>query len=288
LGLRLPPPSIERAVDAAKGADAAIVFVGSSRSTETEGRDRKSLRLGGRQDALVRAVLAANPRTIVVLDSGAPYELPWADAAPAIIEGWLDGEEGPDAIAQVLFGEVNPSGKLPFTFPRRLADNPTYLYYPAERDERYGEGVFVGYRYYDRRQIEPLFPFGQGLSYTTFAYSGLEVPASVPMGEPVPVSVDVKNTGSRSGEETVQLYLGDEATTAVVRPVKELKAFAKIGLAPGQMKRVRFTLTPRDLAYYDVHRHAWVSTPGTHRIYVGGSSRDIREQKDFQWTMPRG
>ncbi len=236
----------------------------------------------------MEAVLAANPRTVVVLSSGSAYELPWADRAAAILEGWLNGEEGPNALAQVLFGEVNPSGRLPFTFPKRLADNPTYLYYPAERDANYGEGVFVGYRWYDKRQIEPLFPFGHGLSYTTFAYSDLRAPATVMMGQPIEVAVDVKNTGSRAGEETVQLYVGDEATTAVVRPVRELKAFRKVRLDPGQTMTVRFTLQPRDLAYYDEHQAAWVSTPGKHRIEIGSSSRDIRLEKDFEWVAAGG
>jgi len=287
LGLRLPPPSIEQAVEAARGADSAIVFVGSSRSTESEGRDRTTLALGGKQDELVEKVLAANPRTVVVLSSGAPYELPWADAAPAILEGWLNGEGGPEALAQVLFGEVTPSGKLPFTFPKRLTDTPAYLYYSGGRDANYGEGVFIGYRYYDERDIDPLFPFGHGLSYTTFEYGNLRVPQSVTVGKPVAVSVDVKNTGSRPGEETVQLYVGDEATTEVVRPVKELKAFEKVKLGPGETKTVSFTLTPRDLAYYDVHSSAWTSTPGTHRIFIGSSSRDIRARRDFQWLKPQ-
>src|SRR5579875_1035655 len=286
LGLRLPPPSIEEAVATARGADAAIVFVGSSRETETEGRDRASLALGGRQNELVEAVLAANPRAIVVLESGAPYELPWAERAPAIIEGWLNGEAGPDALAQVLFGEVDPSGKLPFTFPRRLQDTPIYLYYPALRDADYGEGVFVGYRWYDKRQIEPLFPFGHGLSYTSFAYRNLRAPARVPMGRPIEVAVDVENTGSRAGEEAVQLYVGDEATTAVVRPVKELKGFRKVKLAPGETTTVRFTVRPRNLAYYDEHQAAWVVTPGRHRLYIGSSSRDIRAQTEFEYGEP--
>ncbi|MGB6451840.1 MAG: glycoside hydrolase family 3 C-terminal domain-containing protein, partial [Steroidobacteraceae bacterium] len=288
LGIRLPPGTIEEAVRAARSADAAVVFVGSSPSTETEGRDRQSLELEGRQNELVEAVLAANPRTVVVLNTGSPRLLPWVDEAPAILEGWLAGEEGPDAIAQVLFGEVDPSGKLPFTFPRRLEDTPTYLYYPSERDADYGEGVFVGYRSYDKRRIEPLFPFGHGLSYTTFEYGNLRVPASATVGEPIEVSVDVRNTGPRAGEETVQLYVGDEATTAVVQPVKELKGFQKVSLAPGEMKTVTFTLSPRDLSYYDVHQSAWTSTPGTHRIFIGSSSRDIREQREFNWTPPPG
>ncbi len=283
-GLRLPRGTIDEAASAARGADAAVVFVGSSRTTETEGRDRSSIELEGCQNALVDAVLAANPNTIVVLQSGAPYELPWADRVPVIVEAWLNGQEGPNALAQVLFGDVNPSGKLPFTFPRRLEDTPAYLYYSGGRDANYGEGVFVGYRYYDKRRIEPLFPFGHGLSYTTFEYSNLRVPATVRLGESVPVSVDIKNTGQRAGDETVQLYLGDEATAAVVRPVKELKDFRKVSLAPGETTMVTFELPPRALSYYDVQHHDWISTPGTHRVLIGSSSRDIRLQRDFAWT----
>lgn len=288
LGLRRPLPAIDAAVQAARISDAALVFVGSSRNTETEGRDRTSLVLPGPQDELVRAVLAANPHTVVVLQSGAPYELPWAKAVPAILEAWLNGEEGPQALAEVLFGEVNPSGKLPMTFPRRLRDTPAYLYYSAGPDADYGEGVFVGYRYYDTKGIEPAFPFGHGLSYTTFSYSHLQVPERVSIGEPFEVSVDVSNTGPRSGAETVQLYVGDAATRTVVRPVKELKGFRRVSLAPGETATVRFTLTPRDLSYYDVHAHRWTSTPGTHRILIGSSSGDIRQQRDFEWVAPAG
>jgi len=287
-GLRLPTPSIERAVQAAREADAAIVFVGSSRDSETEGRDRQDMQLPGRQNELVEAVLAANPNTIVVLESGAPYALPWASKVPALLEGWLDGEEGPQALARVLFGVINPSGKLPVTFPRRLEDNPAYFYYSAGRDANYGEGVFVGYRYYDKRDIEPLFPFGYGLSYTTFEFRNLRVPATVAVGQSVPVSVEVTNSGHRAGAQTVQLYLGDEATTEVVRPVKELEAFRKVTLAPGETQTVTFMLAPRALAYYDSHRHDWVSTPGTHRILIGSSSRDIRLERDFEWAAVTG
>jgi beta-glucosidase len=284
-GLRVPAGTIADAVEAATGADAAIVFVGSSRFSETEGRDRKDIELEGRQNELVQAVLAANPNTIVVLNSGAPYALPWADRAAAIVEGFLAGEEGPHALARVLLGEVNPSGKLPFTFPNRLQDTPAYLYYSGGRDADYGEGVFVGYRYYEKREIQPLFPFGHGLSYTTFQYSNLRVPATVTDGGPVSMSLDVRNTGSRAGEETIELYVGDEATTAVVRPAKELKGFRKVNLAPGEIATVRFTLSPRDLSYYDVERHDWTVTPGLHRIFVGSSSRDIRLQQDFRWAL---
>lgn len=283
LGMRLPPPSLEEAVAAASHADAAIVFVGSSRSTETEGRDRSTLALGGRQNELVQAVLAANPHTVVVLQSGSPYELPWADKAPAIVEGWLDGEQGPLALAQVLYGEVSPSGKLPFTFPRQLADNPTQPYYPAGKEAVYGEGVLMGYRWYDTRKIEPLFPFGHGLSYTTFAYSDLHAPAKVAAGQSLQVSLQVRNEGTQAAKETVQLYVGAAQNEKPVRPVKELKGFEKISLAPGEAKTVRFKVSPRDLAYYDATAHRWVTAPGIYHLSVGSSSRDIRLSQDFQW-----
>lgn len=284
-GVRLPPPTIEEAVQAARGADVALVFVGVSRTSESEGRDRTSMALGGRQDELVEAVLAANPNTVVVLHNGAPLELPWAARVPALVEAWLPGQEGAPALAQILFGDANPSGRLPFTFPRRIEDNPTHLYYSAGRDANYGEGVFVGYRYYDRKQVAPLFPFGHGLSYTQFEYSNLRVPDSS-AGPTLDISVDVKNTGTRAGAEVVQLYVGDEATRNVVRPVKELRGFAKPLLAPGETRTLHFTLSARDLAYYDVHVHDFVATPGVHTVYVGSSSADIRVRQAFRWTAP--
>lgn len=287
LGIRLPVGDIQEAVQAARGADAAIVFVGSSRSSETEGRDRPDMKLTGQQSELVKAVLAANPHTIVVLNNGAPLELPWAGDVPSIVEGWLAGEEGPKALAEVLLGAVNPSGKLPFTFPTRLEDNPAYLYYSPGREARYGEGVFVGYRYYEKRKLAPLFPFGHGLSYTTFEYSNLRVPASPTSSAPIEVSVDIRNTGERVGQETVQLYIGDEATRDVVRPIKELRAFQKVSLAPGKSTTVKFSLASRDLSYYDVNRKTWTATPGTYRIYVGSSSADIRLEQPIQWTVAR-
>jgi beta-glucosidase len=282
VGLRMPVDGIEAAVAAARAADAAVVFVGSSRATETEGRDRASMALGGRQDELVQAVLRANPRTVVVVQGGAPYALPWQAHAPAIVQGWLNGEAGPQAIAEVLFGVVNPSGKLPMSIPQRLQDTPAYLYYDSGPDADYGEGVFVGYRWYDSRDIEPAFPFGHGLSYTTFAYRNLRVPPRAARGGTLEVSVDVTNTGTRAGAETVQLYVGDEATRAVVRPEKELKAFRKVNLQPGETTTVRFSLTPRDFQYYDTHAHRWADTPGTHRIIIGSSSRDVRASQDFE------
>ena len=276
-GIRLPAPSIKDAVELARNSDAAVVFVGSSRSSETEGRDRDNMDLG-KQNELVEAILAVNPHTVIVLNSGSPLLLPWAGKAPALLQGWLAGEEGPHAVAKILFGEINPSGKLPFTLPQRLEDNPAYLYYSSGADANYGEGVFVGYRYYDKRKIAPLFPFGHGLSYTTFEYSNLRVPAEVSPGQPIPISFDVKNTGRRPGKEVVQLYVGDESTTEVVRPLKELKAFRKVNLAPGEHVTVKIILGPRDLSYYDARHNNWVSTPGNFHVYVGSSSADIRLQ----------
>ncbi len=284
LGLRVPTGPVDEASHAAEGADVAIVFVGSSRSTEIEGRDRHSMSLEAHQNDLVLAVRAVNPNTIVVLQSGAPYALPWVQRVPAIIEGWFAGEEGADAIAEVLLGETNPSGKLPMTFPQRIEDSPAYLYYSDGPDANYGEGVFVGYRYFDRRHIEPLFPFGHGLSYTTFDYRNLTLaPAAAGADGNVEVSVDVLNTGQRAGAETVQLYVVDGATTEVVRPVKELKAFRKIQLAPGESQSVHFTLVPRDFSYYRIDKHEWVATPGHHDILVGSSSRDIRQTRGFEY-----
>jgi beta-glucosidase len=282
VGLRMPVDGIEASAATARAADAAVVFIGSSRSTETEGRDRASMALPGRQDELVRAVLRANPHTVVVVQGGAPYTLPWQQQAPAIIEGWLNGEAGPQAIAEVLFGVVNPSGKLPMSFPKRLTDTPAYLYYDSGPDADYGEGVFVGYRWYDTRDIEPAFPFGHGLSYTTFAYGNLVVPPRVMRGGNVEVSVQITNTGARPGAESVQLYVGDEATRMVLRPQKELKAFRKVDLKPGQRTTLRFTLTPRDFQFYDAHAHRWADTPGVHRIIIGSSSRDVRASQDFE------
>ena len=284
-GIRRPEPDLESAVNAARDADVALVFVGVSRTSESEGRDRTGLGLHGRQDELVEKVLAANPRTVVVLGSGAPLALPWLARAPAVLGAWLAGQEGASALARVLFGEVNPSGKLPFTFPKRLEDNPTFLSYSGGPDANYDEGVFVGYRWYDTRKIEPLFAFGHGLSYTRFEYSQLQAPPAA--NGDFDVTVEVRNAGTRAGSEVVQLYVADEATTDVRRPAKELRAFEKVALEPGQTRTVRFRLTARDLAYYDVHVHDFVATPGAYRLHVGGGLADLRVEAMLRWTAPR-
>jgi beta-glucosidase len=285
-GIRPPAGTIDDAVRIARTADVAVVFVGVSTTSETEGADRRDMDLFGAQNELVEAVAAANPRTVVVLNNGAPLRLPWIDRVSAVVEAWLPGQEGARAVAEVLLGITNPCGKLPLTFPRRLEDNPSYLYYSNGRDAHYGEGVFVGYRYYEKKKVEPLFPFGHGLSYTTFEYASLRAPDEVLAGQPIHISVEVTNTGTLAGRETVQLYVGDEVTQDVVRPVKELKGFHKVELAPGESQVVRFTLNTRDLAYYDVHRGAWTTTPGKYRLYAGSSAADIRATRLLNWIAP--
>jgi beta-glucosidase len=283
---------IARAVAAARAADAAIVVVGGMPFVyEAEGRDRKNLDLPGRQDDLIGAVARANPKTIVVVNTGAPVTMPWADQVPGIVMAWYPGMEGGHAVARVLCGDVNPSGKLPMTFPRQLADTPAFNNYhddskwfmadgscafsdvptanfPGDRDVRYGEGIFVGYRHYDHRQIEPLFPFGHGLSYTSFAYSGLKV-------GPDAVALTVRNTGARAGKETVQIYVRD-VKASVARPPKELKGFAKVTLRPREVRTVTIPLDDRAFAFYDAAQRKWTIEPGEFEILVGSSSRDIR------------
>ncbi|MGQ9779565.1 MAG: fibronectin type III-like domain-contianing protein, partial [Bacillota bacterium] len=204
-----------------------------------------------------------------------PVTMPWIDSVPAVLQAFYPGQEGGRAIARILLGEVNPSGKLPVTFPRRLEDTPAFLDCLGGLEVRYGEGIFVGYRYYDRRGVAPLFPFGHGLSYTTFAYDGLVAPRQAKIGEPVRLSVRVTNTGPWAGKEVVQVYIRDEESS-LPRPPKELKAFAKVALAPGESKTVEFTLDERAFAFYDPHRGRWTVEPGEFELLVGSSSRDIR------------
>ncbi len=266
---------LEKAVKAAAGADVALVFVGTNEKIETEGVDRKDMNLPPGQNELVSRVAKANPKTVVIMNNGSPLNMPWIDSVPAVVDALFPGQECGNAIANIIFGLVNPSGKLPDTFPRRYEDNPAFPYYPGENDKVvYGEGMFVGYRHYDANNVEPLFSFGHGLSYTTFEYSNLKVsPAQTK--DKFNVSVDVKNTGKAAGKEVVQVYVSDIAAS-VPRPPKELKAFSKVALKPGQKKKVEFTLTKDALSFYDVKTKDWVAEPGDFEILVGSSSRDIR------------
>jgi beta-glucosidase len=235
------------------------------------------MKLPGQQDELIRQVVAANPNTIVVLNVGSPVEMPWVDKVPAILQLWYDGQEQGNALADVLFGDVNPSGKLPTTFPVRLQDNPAYINYPGENGKvHYGEGIFVGYRYYDKKEVTPLFPFGHGLSYTSFEYENLKLSKkSITPNETLEVKVDVTNTGKVSGKEVIQLYVRD-IQSSFARPEKELKAFAKIELKPKQKKTVTFTLDREAFWYFDTAKNKWATESGEFEVLVGASSRDIR------------
>jgi beta-glucosidase len=279
----LPPDLPERAVKAAAGADAAIVFAGLSEEYESEGFDRDSFDLPDAQADLIKKVAGVNPNTIVVLNNGSPLGMAgWTENVPAVLEAWYPGQEGGNAIAGVLFGDTSPSGRLPDTFPKRLEDNPAFSNYPGENGRvRYGEGIFVGYRHYDMKEIEPMFPFGHGLGYTEFKYSGLTVsPQRVKRSENIRASVNITNTGGRAGKEVVQLYIRDSASK-LPRPLKELKAFQKLDLAPGETKTATFVLNETDLSYYDPKAGGWVTEAGEFEIQIGSSSRDIRARATF-------
>jgi len=273
---------IAEAVKLAKSSDVVVLVAGLTGEWESEGFDRVDMKLPGAQNELIERVAKANKNTIVVLNVGSPVEMPWIDKVPAVLQLWYNSQEQGNALADVLFGDVNPSGKLPTTFPVRLQDNPAYINYPGENGRvRYGEGIFVGYRYYDKKEIEPLFPFGHGLSYTTFQYSNLRLNAkSLTPNELLKVRVDVTNTGKIAGKEVVQLYVRD-VKSSVARPEKELKAFAKVELAPKQTRTVTFTLDREAFWYFDVTRNVWTTEPGDFEILVGASSRDIRLSETF-------
>jgi beta-glucosidase len=275
-----PDNRIQQAAELAARSDVAIVYAGYPENFETEGVDRPHMDLTGEQNALIAAVAAANPKTIVVLNVGAPVSMPWVDDVAAIVLAHYPGMDGAISLTNILCGEVNPSGKLTVTYPKALKDTPAYNNYPGARNVVYGEGIFVGYRHYEYREIEPLYPFGHGLSYTTFEYSEWTMPEVVKRGEAVKIYVKVKNTGTVAGKEVAQLYVRD-VQASVQRPVKELKGFAKVALQPGEEKTVAFELNERALAYYDPDRKAWVAEPGEFEVLIGSSSRDIRLRTKF-------
>lgn len=264
------------AVEAAKKAKAAVIFAGLPDAFESEGFDREHMAMPMCQNALIRQVAEVQPNTVVVLHNGSPVEMPWVGQVKGILEAYLGGQAVGGAVCDILFGKVNPSAKLPETFPLKLEDNPSYLSYIGEGDVvEYREGIFVGYRYYDKKKMDVLFPFGHGLSYTTFAYSNLRTDKEQMKDTDImKVSVDVTNTGKMAGKEVVQLYVADREST-VIRPVKELRDFAKVELLPGETKTVTFTLDKRAFAYYSVRIHDWHVETGVFDIMIGKSSRDI-------------
>jgi beta-glucosidase len=235
------------------------------------------------QDDLIEAVAAANKNTVVVVAAGAPIAMTrWLDHVPAVLYAWYGGQEVGPAVGDLLFGIAGPSGKLPVTFPRRIEDSTAYGHYPGENlHVEYGEGIFVGYRGFDRKKVEPLFPFGHGLSYTTFEYSGLTLsPANVKADGKVQVGVQVRNTGTRPGAEVVQVYVRD-VESSLPRPEKELKAFGRVALQPGESRTLTFGLDQPALQFFDPGKGDWVAEKGTFEVLVGASSRDIRLKGTF-------
>lgn len=269
---------IDEAVALAREAEVALLYIGLPTYKESESYDRPDIDLTEQQVALIKAVAAVQPKTVVILNNGSAVAMSdWIDGVPAVLEAWLPGQAGGGAIADILFGKVNPSGKLAETFPLKLSDTPAYINFPGEAGQvRYGEGIFVGYRYYDEKAMPVLFPFGYGLSYTTFAYSNLKVSAETFKDvDGLTVSLDVTNTGDVAGKEIIQVYVHDHEA-ALRRPQKELKGFVKVALEPGETKTVSVTLDRRAFAYWDPRYQDWVAESGKFDILVGSSSADIR------------
>ena len=279
----------EDAVAKAKEAD-LVIYVGGlnkNHQQDCEAGDRLSYNLPFGQDELIRSLLEVNKNMVVVLVSGNAVAMPWLDEVPSVVQTWYLGTITGNALADVLSGDANPSGKLPFSYPAKLEDCPAHAFdalcYPGDSiKEVYKEDILVGYRWYDTKKIQPMFPFGYGMSYTTFEY-GKPVISAKTMNQDgtLTVSVKVKNTGKADGKETVQLYIGDEKCS-VLRPVKELKGFQKIALCPGEEKEVTFTITPDALKFFDDKRHEWVAEPGKFKAYIGASSADIRGTVAFE------
>lgn len=297
---RTPEQLIAEAVEAAKGAD-YVIFVGGlnkSIGQDCEGYDRESLSLPYGQDEVIEALAKVNRNIVFVNISGNPVAMPWIKAVPAVVQAWYLGSEAGNAIAAVLSGDTNPSGKLPFTFPVRLEDVAAHSaegQYPGEAEaakawtnendivpETYKEGIFTGYRWFDSRRIKPLFAFGHGLSYTSFSYGKPQLSTrTMTQGDTLTLSVSVTNTGSREGQETVQLYIRD-SKSSLPRPEKELKGFSKVSLAPGETKAVTFEITSDALSYFDPERHEWVAEPGRFEALVGAASDDIRSKVQLE------
>ena len=279
----------QQAAEAAAQAD-VVLFVGGLNKKDNqdcEASDRRSYELPYEQNELIAALRQANPNLVVILISGNAVAMPWVDQVPTIVQAWYGGSEAGNALASILAGEVNPSGKLPFTFPVRLEDNAAIALeaYPGNgKDVEYKEGIFVGYRWHDRQKIEPLFCFGHGLSYTTFEYGPARLDRQqMSPRDSITLSVSVRNSGSRSGAEVVQLYLCDKKSS-LPRPLKELKGFRKVVLEPGEEQTVTFTIDTQALSYYDDRQQTWVAEPGQFEAWVGASSEDIRSRASFELT----
>jgi beta-glucosidase len=275
---------IQEALAAIRQADITVICAGLTDMYEVEGMDRSHMNLPAGHDALIERLAVEHRQVVVVLSNGSPVQMPWANDVPAILEAYLGGQAGAGGIADLLTGKVNPNGKLAETFPHKLQDTPAQPYPGGPAMVEYRESIYIGYRYYDAAKVEPLFPFGHGLSYTSFTYRDLTL---VQAGETVSVQFKVNNSGAVFGQEIVQLYVRD-LHASVFRPGKELKGFTKVALAPGEETDVTLTLDPRAFAFYDVGSQAWVVEPGEFEILVGASSRDIRLSTIYQVTQAQG
>lgn len=278
----------DEAVETAKNSDYVIMFMGLNHDFDMESVDRTEMTLPYEQDALIKGILEVNKNVIVVLISGQPVEMnEWINNTPAVIQGWYSGSEAGNVFADILFGDVNPSGKLPFTFPKKLEDTPAFKFgdIPGDGLEvEYKEGVFVGYRYYDSFSVEPLFPFGHGLSYTEFEISDIKLSKDkLTVNDEIVLEVNVKNTGKSAGKEVVQLYIND-VESSVERPNKELKGFEKVSLAPGESIKVEFRINTKQLSFYDIETRKFKAEHGKFTALIGTSSKDIKQKKEFILT----
>ena len=270
------PALLEEAVQLAADSDVAVIFAGLPDSFESEGYDRQHMRMPDCQNELIDEICKVQENVIVVLHNGSPVEMPWNDKVSAVLEVYLCGEATGEATADILFGKANPCGKLAETIPMKLSDTPSYLTFPGDRHAEYNEGVFVGYRYYDKKEMAVRYPFGHGLSYTTFEYSDIKLSdTAVGDDDILTVNVVITNTGNCAGKEIVQLYVADKSGFAV-RPEKELKDFIKIELQPGERKTVTFRLDKRAFSYYNEELGDWYAPNGKYDIMIASSSRDIR------------
>ena len=278
---KLDPAKLQEALEAAKNSDVAVIFAGSNRDYETEASDRRDLKLPFAQEELIEKVLAVNPNTIVVMVAGAPFDIDAVtQKASAVVWTWFNGSEGGNALADVLLGKVNPSGKLPWTMPKKLADSPAHATnsFPGDKVVKYEEGILVGYRWFDTKNVAPLFPFGYGLSYTTFAVDNAKADkAAYAENETISVTVEVKNTGKVDGKEVIQLY-SSKSDSKVSRAAKELKGFKKVLVKSGSTETVTIKVPVKELAYYDVTSKKWTVEPGKYTFKIGTSSRDIKKE----------
>ena len=278
---QLDPAKLQEAIEAANKSDVAIIFAGSNRDYETESSDRKNLKLPFGQEELIQKVLAANPRTIVVMVAGAPFDFQNIEKkTSALVWSWFNGSEGGNALADVLLGKVNPSGKLPWTMPKNIMDSPAHATnsFPGGKTVNYAEGILVGYRWFDTKNVAPLYPFGFGLSYTTFTIENAKADkAEYALNETISVSVDVKNTGKVDGKEVVQLYTS-KSDSKITRAAKELKGYKKVLVKSGDSNTVMIEVPVKELAYYDATVKKWIVEPGKYTLKIGNSSRDIKKE----------